>query len=108
MRWRSDGAGVLTGAFSVTGLMVAVGGPPGAGDDPASGTVQALDAQGATVATADTDGTGAFQLLVPNGTYRVVGRSPSFQDGQGDCVAPSDLVVKDRYVEGVIVKCYRD
>jgi hypothetical protein len=107
LRWRADGGGVLAGNFSVRGQMVSVGGPPGVEPDPAPGTVEALAPDGAVVATTETDGFGAFQLAVPNGTYRVIGRSPRYQGGAVDCHAASDLVVKDRYVEGVTVECER-
>jgi hypothetical protein len=107
VRWRADGAAVLAGNFSVTGRLVSVGGPAGAAVDVAGGTVQALDAAGVVVAADDTDADGAFQLLLPNGTYRLVGRSSLYQAGQVDCTAEAEVVVHDRYVEAVTVACHR-
>lgn len=107
VRWRSDGGAIHAGDFAVSGQMVSVGGPSGAGPDPAPGTVRAVNAAGETVATIDTDASGTFELAVPNGTYRLIGRSPLHQGGEADCVAPAEVVVNDRYVDGVSVECQR-
>jgi hypothetical protein len=107
VRWRGDGGDIHAGDFSVSGRMVSVGGPPGAGPDPAPGTVRAVDPAGATIATADTDANGNFELALPNGTYRLVGRSPLYQSGSADCLATTEVVVHDRFVEGVSVECQR-
>lgn len=111
VRWRSDGAGIFAGDFSVKGRMVSVGGPagtgPGTAPDPAPGTVEVRDAQGSRVTAVETDRDGWFELTVPNGNYTVVGRSSAYQNGEVDCVADSDLVVRDRWVDGVTVECHR-
>lgn len=107
VRWRSDGAGRFGGDFTVSGRMESRGGPPGAGPEPATGTVRALDVAGNAIASAETDSAGAFQLAVPNGTYRVVGRSPSYQEGQADCVADDNVIVNDFWVDNVTVVCRR-
>ena len=104
---RAGGAEVASGDLVVRGQMVSAGGPAGTGTDPAPGTVQALDDTATVVATAETDSDGRFDLTLPSGTYRVVGRSERYQNGNEDCVAENDVVVDDRDVDVVTVTCWR-
>ncbi len=99
---------MASGDLVVRGQMVSAGGPAGTGTDPAPGTVQALDDTATVVATAETDSDGRFDLTLPSGTYRVVGRSERYQNGNEDCVAENDVVVEDRDLDGVTVTCWFD
>jgi hypothetical protein len=103
----TEGADVYSEDFAVSGRMVAVGGRADSGTEPARGTVQALDGTAVTVASTETDSEGRFELALPNGTYRLVGRSPLYRNGEVDCSAERDLLVQNDDVDGVIVECQR-
>lgn len=71
---------------TITGRLLAVGGPAGASPTPLKGTVTLAGANGSTV-RAEVGNDGGFEVQTSPGRYRISGHSPSFDGGNGVCAA---------------------
>ena len=80
---------------TVSGHLVLSGGPPGALDRPVAGTVIiGVPKTGHYFKWITVGGSGRFSRSVMDGTYPIVGHSPSFGDGTLTCYAsPSTVTV---------------
>ena len=86
----------------VTGALVGVGGPPGAGPHHWSGTIHVTGREDTTV---QTDGTGHFSLDLPAGVYRFTGTSPQYDSGRGSCTALRPVTALAHQTTRVHVVC---
>lgn len=93
--------------YTVTGRMMSVGGPVGADDDPAPGTVTAANDAGVVFAQVQTDADGRFEISLAPGAYLLTGRSSHYQSGQADCEAEGSVVVVDTNLTDIDVICLR-
>jgi hypothetical protein len=77
------------GNATLTGLLIAVGGPaPGSPRPlPGSVTIDGLVTQHIAVGS-----DGSYRAVVPAGTYTVTGTSPQYNDGASNCRTDSDTV----------------
>ncbi|MCW2857004.1 MAG: hypothetical protein JWR52_2619 [Marmoricola sp.] len=91
---------------TLSGRLIAVGGPV-ASDAPLAGTIT-ITGPGGSVVHAAVSRTGAFQIQLSPGTYRLSGRSPQFGGGTTDChtATPTTILVADRTVTADIL-CQR-
>jgi hypothetical protein len=90
---------VLTGCSSgsakgtITGSLMAVGGPVGNAAQPLPGTVVLMNSSGrSTTMTVSDDG--IFEVHVAAGSYSLSGSSPLFGDGRYDCLADGPVQVQ--------------
>ena len=77
----------------VAGVLVGVGGPPGAGTQHWRGTIHV---HGRVSTEVETDRRGRFTLTLPPGRYLLTGTSPSYDDGRGVCRAGEIRVAAHR------------
>ncbi len=82
---------------TISGHLLAVGGPAGIPNRPLSGTVSLKGSDNFQVAVGPD---GSYSLSVPQGTYSVSGRSPLYQGGQRICRASHPVTV----TKGAVVK----
>ena len=77
----------------MSGHLLRVGGPYGAGAPPLSGTVTFTSASG-LVTKVHASASGGFHSDLPVGTYRLTGTSPDLDDGTLVCYSnPATVVV---------------
>jgi len=69
---------------TVSGHLLRVGGPVGAGSPPLSGTVTFTSSSG-TVTKVHASASGGFHSDLPAGTYTLTGTSPALNDGELIC-----------------------
>jgi hypothetical protein len=93
---------VSPGPASVSGSLVGVGGPAGAGPAHWSGTISVSGRGHTTVAT---DARGHFHVTLRPGLYRITGTSPSFQGGRATCTAQAPVRVRPHRTTFVRVAC---
>ena len=86
----------------VTGALVGVGGPPGAGPQHWSGKIHVTGRKDTTV---QTDDTGHFSVDLPAGVYRFTGTSPRFNSGRGSCTARRPVTALAHQTTRVQVVC---
>ena len=86
----------------VTGALVGVGGPPGAGPQHWSGKIHV---KGRAYTTVQTDATGHFSLDLPAGVYRFTGTSPQYNGGRGTCAALRPVTALAHQTTRVKVVC---
>jgi hypothetical protein len=93
---------------SVTGRLLAVGGPPGAAATPEQGEIT-LSAGGHVVARAHTYGPGRFSMLAQAGRYTLSGTTASYRvNGQpGQCNASHPITIKTNHPVHLNVYCPR-
>ncbi len=78
----------------MTGHLVRVGGPYGAGSPPLNGTVIFTSSSG-MVTKVHASASGGFHSDVPVGTYTLTGTSPDLNNGKLICYSnPASVVVK--------------
>jgi hypothetical protein len=88
----------------VTGILEAAGGPAPGMLRPLQGTVTLRSAQqGSLTLVVGPDGT--FSVQVPAGAYAVTGRSPAFESGETDCLAPGVVTLGAGATQWVVVPC---
>ncbi|MCW2752593.1 MAG: hypothetical protein JWQ32_4 [Marmoricola sp.] len=92
---------------TLSGRLIAVGGSAGAPDTSLAGTIT-VTGPGGSVLHAPVGRTGAFQIQLSPGTYRLSGRSPQFGGGTTDCrtATPTTTLVAGRTVTADIL-CQR-
>jgi hypothetical protein len=94
-----------TDGWTVTGILVRVGGPVPGSPVPLPGTVIARSAAAGQF-TARTGRNGRFRLSLPLGTYRLTGHSPLMQGGQMLCTAMRAVhVAKTKPTRNIQVVC---
>ena len=89
---------------TLDGTLQAVGGPAGTGPRPLSGSVTFHGSNG-NIATIDLSDDGRFSAQLPVGRYTVAGRSPQFEGGAGQCLAPGPVVVANGVTRHVEIDC---
>jgi hypothetical protein len=94
--------GSATADARVSGALVGIGGPPGAGPQHWSGTIHVL---GTVDTVARTDGRAHFSVQLPAGRYRFTATSPSYDDGKALCTAPHPVRVAAHQQVQVQVIC---
>lgn len=87
---------------TVTGVLVGVGGPVGAGVQHWAGTIQL---RGRASSTVSTDDRGHFTVVLPPGVYRLRGTSPQYDEGRGSCAAPHPVRLRAHRTTHVRVVC---
>jgi hypothetical protein len=93
--------------MTVSGTVVAVGGPPGVGKDPLRATVQFASESGHVV-TSYASGYRGFVTQLPPGTYTVTATSDAFHSVDGGCQASAPLELSDqKHPVEVRVRCFR-
>ncbi len=92
---------------TLSGRLIAVGGPPGAADTTLEGTIT-IKGPGGSVLHADVGKNGVFQIQLSPGTYRLSGRSPQYNGGTTDCTTatPTTTLVANRTTTADII-CQR-
>ncbi len=92
---------------TLSGRLIAVGGPSGAPDATLPGTIT-IKGPGGSLLHADVRRNGVFEIQLSPGTYRLTGRSPQFNGGSTDCTTatPTTTLVADRTVTADIL-CQR-
>jgi hypothetical protein len=76
--------GTPLSAATVTGRLLAVGGPAGTPNRPLRGTV-ILHGPGGSIVKAPVGRDGKFQIQIAAGRYRIEGKSPDYLSGTGIC-----------------------
>jgi len=99
------GNGTAAGTVPVTGVLIEVGGPSGAANTPAEGTISYKGKNGATASFA-TLGDGSWRLALSPGVYTFTGRSPLYGGNQGQC-SSDPVTVEAVAVNHVQVVCSR-
>ena len=89
---------------TVEGTLQAVGGPAGTGARPLSGSVTFRGSNG-NIATIHLSASGRFSAHLPVGRYTVSGRSPQFNGGAGQCLAPGPVTVTKDVTSRVDIDC---
>jgi hypothetical protein len=84
-------SGSATGTLS--GYLLAVGGPPGVVPRPLIGEVVVTDISGAPTATVVVGPDGRYSVVIPPGSYTVKGRSPSYDGGRTLCLGTKPVSV---------------
>ncbi len=95
-------------SVTVTGQLVAIGGPAPGAARPLVGTVVAhrgTATNGPVAASAPTDADGRFSLTVPPGTYELTGASSFIDGGRGLCVSSPVTVTRSTPATAVAVIC---
>lgn len=93
---------------TVTGIFIAVGGPPGARPSPQRGIVTLAYAEGRSSIGVASGRDGRFSIVVPVGTYTVTGKTSQYMinDQEGLCVGGT-VTVKRGQTSTVTVGCAR-
>jgi hypothetical protein len=89
---------------TLDGTLRAVGGPAETGPRPLSGSVT-FHGSGGNTATIDISASGRFTAHLPVGHYTVVGRSPQFDAGSGECRASAPITVTHDVTSRVEILC---
>jgi hypothetical protein len=89
---------------TLDGTLQAVGGPSGTGARPLSGSVTFHGSDG-NIATIHLSPSGRFSAHLPVGRYTVSGRSPQFNGGAGECLAPGPVTVTKDVTSRVEIDC---
>ena len=90
--WFARGSG---SSGSISGRLLAVGGPSPGSPRPLRGEIVVTDASGASVATVEVPSDGSFSVVVPAGNYTVEGRSKYYNGGRTACFARKPVVIAD-------------
>jgi hypothetical protein len=90
---------------TLDGTLQAVGGSAGTGPRPLSGSVTFHGSNG-NIATIDLSANGRFSASLPVGRYTVAGRSPQFQAGAGECLAPGLVTVTNDVTHRIEIDCH--
>jgi hypothetical protein len=86
----------------VTGVLVGIGGPAGAGSQHWAGTIHV---RGRAFTTTRTDRHGHFSLRLPAGRYRFTATSPSYDGGRAVCRAAHPVRLVSHRTTRVRVIC---
>jgi hypothetical protein len=89
---------------TLDGTLQVVGGPPGTGPRPLSGSVTFHGSDG-NIATIDLSAKGRFSAHLPVGRYTVAGQSPQFRGGAVECQAPGPVTVTKDVTSRVEIDC---
>lgn len=92
---------------TLSGRLIAVGGPAGAAETTLAGTIT-IKGPGGSVLHADVGRNGVFEIQLSPGSYRLTGRSPQYNGGTTDCTTatPTTTLVANRTVTADIL-CQR-
>lgn len=92
---------------TLSGRLIAAGGPADAADTTLAGTIT-IKGAGGSVLHADVGKNGVFQIQLSPGTYRLTGRSPQYMGGTTDCTTatPTTTLVANLTVTADIL-CQR-
>jgi hypothetical protein len=94
----------IAGYGRIQGMLEAVGGPAPGTPRPLMGSITLRNSSGtAFTTTAGSDG--AFSARIPPGTYTVIGRSPLYDSGSGDCRPIEPVTVVASTTTQVVVAC---
>jgi hypothetical protein len=88
--WFARGSG---SSGSISGHLLAVGGPAPGPPRPLPGEVVVTDASGVSVATVEVASDGRFSVEVPAGNYTVEGRSKYYNGGSTACFAKKPVAI---------------
>jgi hypothetical protein len=89
----------------VTGILQAVGGPPGMGPRALSGQVTFIDLNGTRRYSATVGANGRFAVPAPVGRFSASGRSPQYEGGAAVCRASGPVVVTKGHTSSVEIDC---
>lgn len=91
---------------TVSGHLLRVGGPPGAGSPPLNGMVTFTSSSGLDTKVR-ASASGGFHSVLPVGTYTLTGTSPDLNDGKLICYSdPTRVTVKSATVTTRDVFCH--
>jgi hypothetical protein len=93
-----------TASGIIAGTLEAVGGAGPGKPRPLSGYITVRSGRQA-VKTVSVGSDGTFSVPVVAGTYAITGRSPLYQDGQGDCGPAGPVAVTSGATRHVVVAC---
>jgi hypothetical protein len=97
-----SGCGASHPTGTISGRLVAVGGPAGLAPRPLRGTVQFAGPDTGSV-TVGNDG--SFRIDVATGTYALEGHSPLYNGGRVACRPRANAVVHEAATTNVLVMC---